>query len=152
MQSRWFGIISNARRHKGRGRRQELTPVSVCVCVPGEHCSEAPVNIWPMCQWLVGEVPQDITLENVLACSRQQQCGDRVCVCVCERPLYSVCVNICDYICDLSVRDDCIICVWGSPLCLNELKMIVFLWLCVNGDCSALVRKIVYFVRVCWEL
>ncbi len=126
--------------------------VCVCVCVPTEHCIEAPVNIWPMCQWLVGEVPQDITLENVLACSRQQQCSlcrECLSVCIC------VCVCICKwlYLRCVSVRDDCITFA-RKVLCVSEFKMIVFLCVCVcvcvceGWLCSTCVCKIV-FLCVC---
>ena len=53
VQSWRFRLISNAHMRKGR-QRQRCQPVLLCVCVcecvPGEHCIEAPVNIWPMCQ------------------------------------------------------------------------------------------------------
>ena len=103
--------------------------VCVCVCVPAEHCVEAPVNIWPMCRWLVGEVPQDITLENVLACSRQQQCSfvQRVCVCVCV----CVCVMASDYICDACRWGMIVLNVWENYYVRASFKMIVIFFFCV---------------------
>lgn len=65
---------------------------------------------------------------------------DNCIVCVCERALVS------DYIC-VSVRDDCIKCV-RKLLCVSEFKMIVFLCMCVHGDRTVLVCKIV-FLCVC---
>lgn len=108
---------------EGKNWRQFL-----CVCVPGEHCSEAPVNIWPMCQWLVGEVPQDITLENVLACSRQQQCGDRVCVCVWATTVFRVCEHLWLHL--WSVCEG-----WLYYLCVR--KPIMFEW--VEDDCILMI-------------
>lgn len=48
----------------------------------GPHASVMPrQNIWPIWPRLVGEVPQDITLENVLAMFAAMQRAQSDCVC-----------------------------------------------------------------------